>query len=79
MRSVETILALVALATVVAAFAHRLSIPAPSVLVLAGLIAGLVPGVPRVRVTPDIVGLMVLPPLLYAAGQDLSLRDLRAV
>jgi Na+/H+ antiporter len=79
MRSVETILALVALATVVAAFARQLSIPAPSLLVLAGLIAGLMPGVPRVRVTPDIVGLVVLPPLLYAAGQELSLRDLRAV
>ncbi len=79
MRSVETILALVALATVVAASAGRLSIPAPSLLVLAGLIAGLAPGVPQVRVTPDVVSLVVLPPLLYAAGQELSRRDLRAV
>ncbi len=79
MGSVEIVLALVVLATVVAASAGRLSIPAPSLLVLAGLIAGLVPGVPQVRVTPAVVSLVVLPPLLYAAGQDLSLRDLRAV
>jgi len=79
MGSVEIVLALVVLATVVAASAGRLSIPAPSLLVLAGLIAGLVPGVPQVRVTPAVVSLAVLPPLLYAAGQELSLRDLRAV
>ena len=79
MGSVEIVLALVVLATVVAASAGQLSIPAPSLLVLAGLVAGLVPGVPQVRVTPDVVSLVVLPPLLYAAGQELSLRDLRAV
>ncbi|HEU5419827.1 MAG TPA: Na+/H+ antiporter [Streptosporangiaceae bacterium] len=79
MRSVEIILALVVLATVVAAFAGRLRVPAPSLLVVAGLAAGLVPGVPRVEVTPEIVSLVVLPPLLYAAGQELPLRDLRAV
>lgn len=79
MRSIDIILALVVLATVVATFAGRLRIPAPSLLVLGGLAAGLVPGVPRVEVTPEIVSLLVLPPLLYAAGQELSLRDLRAV
>ena len=45
-RSVETVLALVVLATVVAAFAKRLRIPAPSLLVAAGLVVGLLPGVP---------------------------------
>jgi CPA1 family monovalent cation:H+ antiporter len=79
MRSVEIILALVVVATVVAAFAGRLRVPAPSLLVLAGLAAGLVPGVPRVEVTPEVVSLVVLPPLLYAAGQELPLRDLRSV
>ena len=79
MHSIEIILALVVVATVVAAFAGRLSVPAPSLLVLAGVVAGLIPGVSRVQVTPDIVSLVVLPPLLYAAGHELPLRDLRAV
>ena len=79
MRSIEIILAMVVVATVVAAFAGRLRVPAPSLLVLAGALAGLVPGVAQVQVTPDVVSLLVLPPLLYAAAQELPLRDLRAV
>jgi monovalent cation/hydrogen antiporter len=78
-RGVETILFLVVLGTVVAAFAGRLSIPAPSLLVIAGLVVGLLPGVPPVRVTPEVVSLVVLPPLLYAASEELPWRDLRAV
>ena len=67
------------LGTVVAAFAGRLRVPAPSLLVIAGLVVGLLPGVPAVRVSPDVVSLVVLPPLLYAASEELSWRDLRAV
>jgi len=79
LREVETILFLVVLGTVVAAFAGRLSIPAPSLLVIAGLVVGLVPGVPAVHVPPDVVSLVVLPPLLYAASEELPWRDLLAV
>jgi NhaP-type Na+/H+ or K+/H+ antiporter len=78
-RGVETILVLVVLGTVVAAFAGRLRVPAPSLLVIAGLVAGLLPGVPPVRVTPEVVSLVVLPPLLYAASEELPWRDLLAV
>jgi monovalent cation/hydrogen antiporter len=79
MRSVETVLALVMVATVVATFARRLSIPAPSLLVVVGVGVGLIPGVPDIRVTPDVVSLVVLPPLIYAAGEELPWRDLRQV
>jgi CPA1 family monovalent cation:H+ antiporter len=78
-RSIETVLALVVLATVVATFARRLSVPAPSLLVVAGVIVGLLPGVPAVEVSPELVSLVVLPPLLFAAGEELPLRDLREV
>lgn len=79
MRSVETVLSLVVLATVVATFARRLRVPAPSLLVITGVIVGLLPGVPAIVVTPDVVSLVVLPPLLFAAGEELPWRDLRAV
>ena len=79
MRTVETVVLLVALATVVAGFAGRLRVPAPSLLVAVGLAVGLLPGAPTVHVPPAVVSLVVLPPLLYAASEELAWRDLRAV
>ena len=79
MRTVEIVVLLVALAAVVAAFARRLRVPAPSLLVAAGLVVGLLPEAPPVHVPPSVVSLVVLPPLLYAASEELSWRDLRAV
>src|SRR5882757_8473672 len=79
MRSVETVLLLVVLATVVATFARRWQLPAPSLLVVAGVVVGVLPGVPPVEVTPELVSLVVLPPLLFAAGEELPWRELRAV
>ena len=78
-HGVETILFLVVLGTVVAACAGRLRVPAPSLLVIAGLVVGLLPRFPPVHVPPDVVGLVVLPPLLYAASEELPWRELRAV
>ncbi|HMC68804.1 MAG TPA: cation:proton antiporter, partial [Mycobacteriales bacterium] len=79
MHTAEIVLGLLVLASAVATFAERLSIPAPSLLVLAGLVVGLLPGVPDVHVTPQLVSLVVLPPLLYAAAIDVVITDLRAV
>src|SRR4051794_241811 len=62
-----------------AAFARRIRVPAPPVLVLAGVAIALIPGTPDVEVTPSVVSLVILPPLLYAAGEELSWRDLRLV
>jgi hypothetical protein len=66
-RGVEASLFLVVLGTVVAAFAGRLRVTAPSLLVIAGLVVGLLPGFPPVHVTPDVVSPVVLPPVLHAA------------
>ncbi|MET8132081.1 MULTISPECIES: Na+/H+ antiporter [unclassified Streptomyces] len=79
MRSVGTVLALVVLATLVATFARRWRIPAPSLLVVAGLAVALLPGTPQIEINPGIIGLVVLPPLLYASAEELSWRELRAV
>ncbi|MGW1915637.1 Na+/H+ antiporter [Streptomyces sp. NPDC002076] len=79
MRSVGTVLALVVLATVVATFARRWRIPAPSLLVVAGLAVALLPGTPQIQISPQIIGLVVLPPLLYASAEDMPWRELRAV
>lgn len=79
MRSVGTVLILVVPATVVATGARRWRIPAPSLLVVAGIVVALVPGTPEIRVSPEAIGLVVLPPLLYAAAEELPWRELRLV
>ena len=52
-------------------------IPYPILFVLGGLSLGFVPGVPNVVLDPDLVLVIVLPPLLYSAAYFSSLRDLR--
>ncbi|MFI6469643.1 Na+/H+ antiporter [Streptomyces sp. NPDC050516] len=79
MRGVGTVLFLVVLATLVATGARRWRIPAPSLLVVAGLTVALLPGSPAIHVTPELIGLVVLPPLLYASAEEISWRELRAV
>lgn len=59
------------------ALASRLAIPYPIVLVLGGLVLGIVPGMPDVTLEPDLVLLVFLPPLLYAAAFFSDLRALR--
>jgi len=78
-QDVQVVLGVVALAAVIATIADRLRVPAPALLVLAGLGVGLVPGVPDVHVGPDVVGLIVLPPLIYAGAAAVVLPDLRRV
>jgi CPA1 family monovalent cation:H+ antiporter len=72
------ILALVVAVAVVAAASRRLGLSAPLVLVVVGLVASLVPGVPEYRIDPDVVLIGFLPPLLYAAALRTSLVDVRA-
>src|SRR3982751_2761260 len=78
-RSVaESQLVFVILLVVVIAFAtlaRRVQQPYPIVLVLAGLVVSLIPGLPKVMLDPDIIFFVVLPPLLYAAAWTTSWRD----
>ena len=57
--------------------ARRLGLPYPIVMVIGGLLLGFVPGIPNVRLNPDLVFLVLLPPLLYAAAWTTSWRDFR--
>ncbi|MEA2411187.1 MAG: monovalent cation/hydrogen antiporter [Thermoleophilaceae bacterium] len=57
--------------------ADRLDLPYPILLVVGGLGIGFAPGAPAFRLNPDVVLLIVLPPLLYSAAFFSSLRELR--
>ena len=71
------LLLLLVLVAVFAALAQRMRVPYPIVLVIAGLFVSFVPHVPRVPLDPDVVFLVFLPPLLYAAAWGTSWREFR--
>jgi len=75
---VMPLLLLVAGSAVVAAAARRTPVPAPLLLVAAGLAISYVPGVPDYTLDPHVVLPLVLPPLLYTSASDSSYLDLRA-
>jgi CPA1 family monovalent cation:H+ antiporter len=68
---------LVAATAVGAVAARRLEAPPAIVLVVLGIVAGFLPGMPHVVVDPEFVLLVLLPPLLYYAGVGMSWRGFR--
>jgi monovalent cation/hydrogen antiporter len=57
--------------------ARRAGLPYPALFVLGGLALGFVPGLPNITLEPELVLLVFLPPLLFAAAFETPLRDLR--
>ena len=60
-----------------AALAKRFDTPYPIVLVIGGLVLSLFPRVPHVELNPDVVFLVILPPLLFSSAFVTSWRDFR--
>jgi Na+/H+ antiporter len=70
------ILLLIAIAAV-AVVAARLKIPSSILLVITGVALALLPGLPAVRIAPDVVLLLVLPPVIYSSAVAMSWREFR--
>ncbi|MGH9211202.1 MAG: Na+/H+ antiporter [Acidimicrobiales bacterium] len=79
MEDIEIVLAALLLSVAgLNALASRIGIPYPIVLVVGGLAIGAMPGMPAVELEPDMVLLVFLPPLLYAAAFFADLKAMRA-
>src|SRR5262245_12532168 len=78
LHQLETVVALLAAVLILTTVARRVLIPYPIFLVLGGLVIGVLPNVPTLRLDPDVVFLIFLPPVLFAAAYFTSLRDFRA-
>ncbi|HZD69076.1 MAG TPA: Na+/H+ antiporter [Actinomycetes bacterium] len=77
MEAVEVVFGLFVVLAAIATLAQRIEIPYPILLVIGGLVIGLIPGLPRVEIDPDLVLLIFLPPLLYSASLAMPPRELR--
>jgi Na+/H+ antiporter len=71
------LIGLLAGALAVTAVARRAGISPPLLLVVVGLVASFVPGIPDYELDPDLILLFVLPPLLYSAALNSSYLRLR--
>ena len=57
--------------------ADKIKLPAPVLLLLAGIAMGFVPAIPDIALNPEIIMLLFLPPLLYDAAFNISFKDFR--
>jgi NhaP-type Na+/H+ or K+/H+ antiporter len=70
------LLAVLGAVSVLLIVAYHSKVPYPILLVIGGAALGFVPGIPDVQLNPDVVLILVLPPLLDAAAFFSSLREL---
>src|SRR5215510_945148 len=77
MNDIENLVALMGAGHVMVRLGDVGSVPYPVVLVLGGLAICFVPGLPELRLDPDVVFLVFLPPLLHSEAWNSSARDLR--
>ena len=77
MTNIGIVILLLAVVTALAQVTDKVRIPYPILLVLAGIAIGLVPGLPNVTLDPDLVFLVFLPPVLYAAAWTTSWPDFK--
>src|ERR1700716_3580458 len=68
---------LLVVVAVVAVVAIRLEIPPAILLVLTGVVLALVPGLPTVELAPELVLLLVLPPVIYSSAVAMSWCEFR--
>ncbi len=78
MNPIELAVVLCAVIAGLAIASRRVWVPGPVLLVLAGAALSFIPGIPRIRIPPELAFAMFFPPLLYPAALFTSWRDFRA-
>jgi Na+/H+ antiporter len=69
------ILSLLFIISMLTMLSEKMRISYPIFLVIGGLLISLIPGIPNISIGPDLVFLIFLPPLLYAAAWNTSWKD----
>ncbi|HEY5226517.1 MAG TPA: Na+/H+ antiporter [Methylovirgula sp.] len=77
LQTIETLIFLLLIIAAVSAVAQRLKVPPAILLVVTGVALGLTPGLPAVALAPELVLLLVLPPVIYASAVAMSWREFR--
>ena len=78
LETIELVLAMLAVAVVMSYVARRIRVIEPILLLAAGVVLGLVADLPSVELAPDVVFVLFLPPILFAAAYFTPIRDFKA-
>jgi CPA1 family monovalent cation:H+ antiporter len=79
MREVDLFILLLAAVVLLAMVAERRRVPHAVAFVLGGLVIGLLPFAPEVRISPDLIFLVFLPAILYPSAFRFAAEDFRFV
>ena len=71
------LLAMVAAIVLLQLLATKLRVAYPILLVVAGLIISFIPGLPIVKIDPDLIFFIFLPPLLFEAAWSISFKEMK--
>jgi CPA1 family monovalent cation:H+ antiporter len=74
---IQIVVLLFVVVAAVAVLAARLKTPAAILLVLTGVLLALIPGLPTIELAPELVLLIVLPPVIYTSAFNMSWREFR--
>ncbi len=69
-------LALVLVIIVAIMLANKLRVAYPILLVIAGLLISFIPGIPAIKIEPELIFIIFLPPLLYEAAFAVSWKEM---
>ncbi len=78
MENFKVVVFIMAILISLTAIVNKRKLPFPILLVVAGLIIGFVPQLPDLALDPDVVFIIILPPLLYDAASKTSWHEFRA-
>src|SRR3982751_6117261 len=70
-------LAMIATIVLLNMWAVKLKIAYPILLVIAGLLISFIPGLPAVKINPDLIFFIFLPPLLFEAAWSISFKEMK--
>ncbi len=78
MENFKVVVFIMAILISLTAIVNKRKLPFPILLVAAGLFIGFVPQLPNLELDPDVVFIIILPPLLYDAASKTSWHEFRA-
>ncbi|MDI3319769.1 Na+/H+ antiporter [Pinibacter soli] len=77
MENYTIVIFIMAIMIGLSAFADKIKLPYPILLISAGIAIGFIPNLPNIELNPEVIFLIFLPPLLYDAAFNISFKEFR--